>query len=117
MDGRGDSRLRSATDRCLTLSVCTICSLICQGIAKATRSVADAWILKSTAAASSISIPAHDSVLHFAFVLDGEAALHYGPDEHALQAGGSFLIPPGQTWSLSHCSAGLSILEVVLLHC
>lgn len=82
------------------------------GIARATRGVADARVLRPAGAAS-LKVAPHTGELMFAFLLEGSATLQRDGD-HPLAACDSFVIPAGEAWSLTNCSADLQLLQVVL---
>jgi quercetin dioxygenase-like cupin family protein len=91
------------------------------GMARATRGLADAYVLRP-AASSRLEVPAHDGELWFGFVLEGSAVLERrGPahgnehplDEYPLGDGDAFVIPAGEPWTLRDGSPDLALLQVV----
>ena len=80
------------------------------GVARATRGVADAYVLRP-AGSTRLAAPAHDGELLFGFVLDGSAVLERQGD-HGLGGGDAFVIPAGEAWALRHCEPGLALLEI-----
>ncbi len=82
------------------------------GMVKATRGLADVRVLRP-AGADRLASPAHHGDLLFGFVLEGAAALER-QGGHPLAATDAFVIPPGEAWALSACSADFSLLQVFL---
>lgn len=63
------------------------------------------------AGASTISFPPHQGEISFAFLLEGSARLnHIGT--HEINAGDSFVIPPGNSWTLDEVSGDLDLLHL-----
>ena len=80
------------------------------GMATATGDIADARVLRP-AGADRLAVSAHGGELLFGFVTEGSARLECR-GEHALSACDAFVIPAGEAWALSGCSADLQLLEV-----
>ncbi len=84
------------------------------GIAKATRGLADARVLKAVDAAGNAR-RTHDGELLFDFVLAGAATLACdGQASAGVAAGDAFVIPAGAAFTLAGRSADLEILEITL---
>lgn len=67
-------------------------------IHRATGGIAEVRTIRSNGAW--LAFPPHEGELDFAFLLDGSATLqHRG--EHALGSGDSFVIPPGEPWTIA----------------
>eukprot|EP00042_Codosiga_hollandica_P008989 m.20807 g.20807 ORF g.20807 m.20807 type:complete len:356 (+) comp32280_c0_seq4:189-1256(+) len=90
------------------------CSRQFTGISSATHGLANAWVL-GRVTASRVEFAPHARQLRFAFVLDGHVALEFAGAEHALEAGDSFTVPAGHSWSLFNISPEFGLLEVELL--
>jgi quercetin dioxygenase-like cupin family protein len=58
-----------------------------------------------------VAVPPHDGELVFGFVLQGSVRLNHGQG-YALGPADSFVIPPGEGWSLTEMSADLRLLHV-----
>lgn len=58
-----------------------------------------------------VAVPPHDGELVFGFVLQGSVRLDHG-DKHPLGPADSFVIPPGEAWSLTEASADFRLLHV-----
>jgi len=82
------------------------------GMAKATRAIADAYVLRP-ASSNRLAVPAHDGELLFGFVLEGAAVLERRGD-HPLGDGDAFVIPAGEDWGLKQASKDLELLQVVV---
>jgi quercetin dioxygenase-like cupin family protein len=80
------------------------------GVRDATGGLAEARILRP-GAAPTIAVPPHDGELVFGFVLEGSARLHRG-ETCPLGSADSFVIPPGESWSLTEASDDLRLLHV-----
>jgi quercetin dioxygenase-like cupin family protein len=76
---------------------------------EATRGLADVRTTRS--AGSSIAFPPHGGELVFGFVLEGAGRLDYR-DAHDLGPADSFIIPPGEAWSLSDASDDFRLLHL-----
>jgi glyoxylate utilization-related uncharacterized protein len=63
------------------------------------------------AASLNIAFAPLDGELVFGFVLEGSARLDYAGG-HALGPADSFVIPPGEAWTLSDASEDMRILHV-----
>ncbi len=74
---------------------------------EATGGLADVLTLRS-AGASSIAFKPHDGDLVFGFVLDGTAQL----DREGIGPADAFVIPPGESWSLSALSHDFRLLHI-----
>ncbi len=84
------------------------------GIARATRGLADARVLKADGAANG-GPRTHDGELSFEFVLEGAATLVCeGQSPARLAPGDAFVIPAGATFRVDERSPDLEILEVSL---
>ena len=59
----------------------------------------------------SLSFGGHGGELVFGFVLDGSAALDYR-GLHEVGPADAFVIPPGQSWQLTHPSSDFRLLHV-----
>ncbi|MEA3065291.1 MAG: hypothetical protein QOJ27_1743 [Sphingomonadales bacterium] len=59
----------------------------------------------------SVAIPSHNGELVFGFVLEGSVRLDYG-EGYQLGPADSFVIPPGEAWSLTEASGDLRLLHV-----
>ncbi|MGH1575604.1 cupin domain-containing protein [Planktotalea sp.] len=82
-------------------------------IAKNTRDVAGVHVVKRSEGAPEWA--AHDSDIHFTFVMDGTMTLEgEGRDPQYLQAGDAFVIPPSMMTRYSDASEDLELLEVSL---
>lgn len=81
-------------------------------MAKATRGLADVRVIRP-ASATELTFAPHSGELMFAFVLDGQATLVRSGD-HSLSPCDAFVIPAGEDWALSNCSADLELLQVAL---
>jgi len=79
-------------------------------IADATQGLADVRFLRFAGSAP-ITFAGHDGELVFGFVLEGSASLGFGPG-FALGPADSFVIPPGEPWTLSGSSADFRLLYV-----
>jgi len=82
------------------------------GVARATAGLADAGVIRP-AGASGFSAASDGAELYFGFLLEGTMTLNFA-GEHRLGSADAFVIPPGETWSLSEASTDLELLEVVL---
>ncbi|MEM9579358.1 MAG: cupin domain-containing protein [Pseudomonadota bacterium] len=83
------------------------------GIAENTKGVAGVHVLRRGAGAPVWQ--AHDSDIHFTFVMDGTMTLEgEGRDPYALQAGDAFVVPPGMLTRYSDVSEDIELLEVSL---
>ena len=82
------------------------------GMLMATRGVADVNVLRP-AGVDRLANGAHHGNLLFGFLLEGAAVLER-QGAHPLAATDAFVIPPGEDWTLSHCSPDLSLLQVCL---
>lgn len=83
------------------------------GIAKGTKGVAGIQIAKFDGGIALQT--AHDTDIHFTFVLDGTMTLNAtGQPNRDLSAGDAFVIPPGLGVSYENCSADLELLEASL---
>lgn len=81
-------------------------------MARATRGLADVRVIRP-ASATALTFAPHAGELMFGFVLDGRANLHRS-GEHALSTCDAFVIPAGEIWGLTDCSADLALLQVAL---
>ncbi|WP_294123300.1 cupin domain-containing protein [Sphingomonas sp.] len=80
------------------------------GVKDATNGLADVQFVRP-GESTSISLPSHGGELQFGFILEGSARLDRdGP--HPLGPADAFIIPPGETWSLSELSPDLRLLHV-----
>jgi quercetin dioxygenase-like cupin family protein len=79
-------------------------------IAEATHGLADVRLLRS-AGSDPITFDGHDGELVFGFVLEGSASLAFGSG-FALGPADSFVIPPGEPWTLNGTSADFRLLYV-----
>ena len=80
------------------------------GAAKATRGVADVYVLKS-AETGHLPAAVNADELLFGFILEGSADLE-SRGRHSLGQTDAFVIPPGETWALDACSPGAEVLIV-----
>ncbi len=80
------------------------------GVRDATGGLAEARIVRP-GAAPIIAVPPHDGELVFGFVLEGSARLDRG-ETCPLGSADSFVIPPGESWSLTEASDDLRLLHV-----
>ena len=80
------------------------------GIARATGSLADAYVLRPSTANAVPSAPNGGELL-FGFMLEGSAALE-SHGRHALRPTDAFVIPPGEAWGLSALSPDANVLIV-----
>jgi mannose-6-phosphate isomerase-like protein (cupin superfamily) len=62
-------------------------------------------------ASPAIAVPPHDGELVFGFVLEGSVRLDYH-DSYRLGPADCFVIPPGETWTLTEASDDLRLLHV-----
>ena len=76
----------------------------------ATDGLAEARFVRAKTG-SRLSFAAHDGELVFGFVLEGSATLDFR-DGFALGPGDSFVIPPGEAWSLREASPDFRLLHV-----
>lgn len=81
-------------------------------MARATRGLANVRVIRP-ASATAVPFAPHSGELMFAFVLEGRATLERSGD-HALSPCDAFVIPAGESWRLSSCSADFELLQVVL---
>jgi quercetin dioxygenase-like cupin family protein len=79
------------------------------GIHEATSGIAQVRTIRS--AGAPLVLPPHTGELVFAFLLDGSAILDFR-GRHSLEAGDSFVIPPGEAWSIDQASDDLRLLHV-----
>jgi quercetin dioxygenase-like cupin family protein len=82
------------------------------GMARATRGLADARVLRP-AGSRGFSAPAHRGELLFGFVLEGGAILECA-GAHALSACDAFVIPAGEAWGLRDCTEDFELLQAEL---
>jgi quercetin dioxygenase-like cupin family protein len=83
------------------------------GIAANTGDVAGVHVVKPAGAGADWH--AHDSDIHFTFVLEGSMVLEgEGRDPHRLEAGDAFVIPPAMLVRYAQASEDLELLEVSL---
>jgi quercetin dioxygenase-like cupin family protein len=80
------------------------------GMARATRGLADAFVLRP-AGAGTYRPGARQSELLFGFLLEG-ACLLDSDGSRGLIAGDAFVIPPGEAWGLRECAPDLELLVV-----
>jgi quercetin dioxygenase-like cupin family protein len=80
------------------------------GLAKATKGVADAYVLSPAASEGFAPISNTDEFL-FGFMLEGSAVLERR-GSHSLGPADAFVIPANDAWGLSACSPDASILLV-----
>ena len=78
------------------------------GVAKATKGVADVYVLRPGEADYLPSGPNGDELL-FGFMLEGSATLERA-GSHPLGPADAFVIPPGETWALSQLSPEAMIM-------
>jgi len=81
-------------------------------MARATVGLADVRVIRP-ASTTALTFARHSGELMFAFVLGGRATLISSGD-HSLSPCDAFVIPAGEDWGLSSCSADLELLQVVL---
>jgi hypothetical protein len=79
-------------------------------VREASGGLADARTLRP-GASSIVAVPPHDGELVFGLVLEGSVRLGYG-EGHFLAPADSFVIPPGEAWSLTEASVDLRLLHV-----
>lgn len=80
------------------------------GLAAASGGLADAFVLRATAARD-LPVSSEGGELLFGFVMDGAAALS-AAERCELGGGDAFVIPPGQGWGLEEANAELRLLVV-----
>ena len=80
------------------------------GVARATRGIADVFVLRPGAADRLPPAPNNGELL-FGFILEGSAVLE-SEGRHPLGPADAFVVPPGQTWGLDACSSDAEILIV-----
>jgi quercetin dioxygenase-like cupin family protein len=82
------------------------------GVSDATGGLAEARILRP-GAAPVIAVPPHDGELVFGFLLEGSVRLDHGEgDGYPLGPADSFVIPPGEAWTMTEASGDLRLLYV-----
>ncbi len=82
-------------------------------IAANTKGVASVLVLRR--GEGPVDWHAHNSDIHFTFVMEGTMTLEgEGKDPYALSAGDAFVIPPGMKTRYSDPSDGIELLEVAL---
>jgi hypothetical protein len=81
------------------------------GIAAATGGLASVTVLRAHAPSPAAVRLRHDAELWFHVVLRGELTLD---GEHRLGAADAFVIPAGRTFTWSHASPDLELLEIAL---
>jgi quercetin dioxygenase-like cupin family protein len=79
-------------------------------VSEATGGVAEARIVRPDASPT-VEVPPHDGELVFGFLLEGSARLERG-ESYPLAPADSFVIPPGEAWSLAAMSDDLRLLHV-----
>jgi quercetin dioxygenase-like cupin family protein len=79
-------------------------------IGQATDGLAEVRTFRPGASAV-VAFPPHDGELMFGFVLEGSARLHFG-EAYKLIPADAFVIPSGESWSLSDASDDLRLLQV-----
>ena len=79
-------------------------------VGAATDGLAEARFVRARRGAP-ITFPPHTSELVFGFVLEGSALLDFR-DGFALGPADSFVIPPGEAWSLREASSDFRLLHV-----
>jgi quercetin dioxygenase-like cupin family protein len=77
---------------------------------EATGGLTEVRVVKPVAS-SKIAFAPHDGELVFGFVLEGSVSLDY-EGGHALGPADSFVIPPGEAWTLADASDDLRVLHV-----
>lgn len=80
------------------------------GLRHASGGIAEARTVRP-ANSRKVDMPPHEGELVFGFVLHGSARLHHGQG-FALGPAGAFVIPPGESWSLSEFSREFRLLHV-----
>jgi quercetin dioxygenase-like cupin family protein len=80
------------------------------GMCQATGGLAEVRTFRPGASAV-VAFPPHDGELMFGFVLEGSVRLHFG-EAYKLIPADAFVIPPGESWSLSDASDDLRLLQV-----
>jgi quercetin dioxygenase-like cupin family protein len=80
------------------------------GVRGATGGLAEARTLRP-GALPIIAVPPHNGELVFGFVLEGSVRLDHG-EGYPLGPADSFVIPPGQAWSLTEATDDLRLLHV-----
>lgn len=84
-------------------------------IAENTKGVAGVQVVRPAAQQVTPIWAAHDTDIHFSFVMNGSVTLEgEGRDPFPLEEGDAFVIPPGMKTRLSNASADLEVLEVSL---
>jgi mannose-6-phosphate isomerase-like protein (cupin superfamily) len=81
-------------------------------MARATRGIADVRVIRP-GSATALGVAPHSGELMFAFVLEGSATLERS-GEYPLGPCDAFVIPAGEAWGLSSCSADFQLLQVAL---
>ncbi len=83
------------------------------GIAKGTKGVAGIQVVRYDGGIALQT--AHDTDIHFTFVLEGSMTLQsVDHQDRKLKAGDAFVIPPGMAVSYANCSDDLELLEASL---
>ena len=77
------------------------------GMAEATDGLAEVRTIRGD-----VSVPPHDGELMFGFVLDGSARLDAG-EQHRIESGDAFTIPPGSAWRVGDASTDFRLLQVL----